>query len=52
MICEKNKPAYPLISNVKMTTSVKNAEHKNRVSLFKYLKISCLMESKRLFSYI
>ena len=28
MICGKNKPAYPLISNVKITTSVENAEHK------------------------
>ena len=38
MNCEKNKPAYPKIANVKITTSVKNAEHKNRVSLFKHLE--------------
>ena len=52
MICEMNEPAYPYISDVKITTSVKNAEHKNGVSLFKHLQISYLMESKRLFSYI
>ena len=52
MICKKNKPAYPYISYVKITTSVKNVEHKNRVSLFKHLKINSLMESKLLFSYI
>ena len=52
MIYEKNKPAYKLISNAKITTSVKNAEHKNRVSLLKHIKLSSLIESKRLFSYI
>ena len=52
MICEKNKPAYPYISYVKIKTSVENAEHKNGVSLFKHLKVSSLMETKRLFSYI
>ena len=46
MICAKNEPAYPIIFNVKFTTSVKNAEYKNRVSLFKQLKINSLMENK------
>ena len=45
MICEKNKPAYPYFSTVKITTWVENTEHKNGVSLFKHLKISFLMES-------
>ena len=33
-------------------TSTQNAEHKKGVGLFKYLKISPLLESKLLFSYI
>ena len=33
-------------------TSTENAEHKKGVGLFKHLKISPLLESKRLFSYI
>ena len=33
-------------------TSTENAQHKKGVGLFKHLKISPLMESKLLFSYI
>ena len=32
--------------------STENVEHEKRVGLFKHLKISPLLESKRLFSYI
>ena len=38
MIFEKIKPAYPYISNVKFMTSVKNAENKNKYSLFNIKK--------------
>ena len=34
MSFEKNEPAYPKISNVGITMSFKNAEHKNGFSLF------------------
>ena len=40
IICEKNTPAYPLNSNIKIVTSAKNAEHKNGISLFQNPKIS------------
>ena len=34
MICEKIKPTYPLMSNVKITTSVENAEQKWGQSIY------------------
>ena len=46
MICEKKKPAYQYISNVKITTSIEKAEHKNGVGLFKHLRIGSLMANK------
>ena len=46
MICEKNTPAYTYISNIKIMTSAKNAEHKSGVSLLQHQIISSLMESK------
>ena len=46
MIFENNKPAYPSIYNVKITTSVKNEEHKNGLSLFKHLKNKFLNEKQ------
>ena len=52
MICETHKPAYPQILNDKSMMSTENGAHKKGMGLFKCLKISSLLESKRLFSYI